>query len=385
MNNQRNFFLDEVGKHLHKLRPRVPEGLYTTTYTEQDNDKTFADIYIRSKGCHHNYLGGCTMCDYWVSDDFDNSEMSIYGQKALNELNFKPSLLVFGPSGSIFDDWEVPPEVRINFYKKLQKTNATLTGLFSRVETITESKLAELAHFLDPNKVSIEMGLETSDPWKSRYCINKAIDVEKITETVTLIRRFGFKSSVYILVGVPFLSVSEAIEDAVKSVLWAFDQGVEYCVVFPMHIKPWTVVYWCYEQHLYQPFSLWSLSEVLSRFEPTLLKRIGICWHRPRPAQSHPLYNIPSIPPTTCPNCSENILRLLDSYRFSQDRAQIVKSLMSYECECRNLWAKEMLKTPNLSLEQRVKQAYEKMGRSILGDEWWMVNGDKVIRSILTS
>ena len=383
MTVERNFFLDEIGKRFHKQRPRVPQEFNTTTYIERDGDKTFVDIYVRSRGCHHNYLGGCTMCDYWVSQDFDISQMADYGQKALNALNFAPSLLVFGPSGSVFDDWEVPPDVRKKFYRMLQSTNASLYSLFSQVETITEDKLVEVIEYLDPSKVSVEMGLETANPWKLKYCINKAIEIEQVIKTVELLKHYKLKSAVYILIGVPFLTVSEMVEDAVSSVMWAFDHGVEYCVIFPMHIKPWTTVYWLYEHGMFEPISLWALVEVLKRFTPALLGRIGICWHRPRPEQAHPLYEKPSIPPTTCPICYDRVLNLLDSYRFSSDRAKTIALIDEIDCECKDVWRQKLTTVSLAPLVERVRNIYTQMGIDILGPNWWKIHGKEALSSVL--
>ena len=382
MKTERNFFLDEIGKHFHRTRPRVPEGFNSTTYVEKDGRNTFVDIYIRSKGCHHNYLGGCTMCDYWVGREFNAFEMANYGKDTLKNLGFSPTVLVFGPSGSLFDEWEVPASVRIELYKSLKVVNASVTGLFSRVETITDEKLDELVSYLDPSKISVEMGLETSDPWKLKYCINKAIDVGLITETIQSINKHKLKSSVYIMVDLPFLTMAESIDDAVSSVLWSIEQGVDYVVLFPMHLKPQTVAYWLYENGMCEPSSLWSLIEVLKRLPSRILPKIGICWHRPRPDQSHPLYNESSIPPSTCSLCNEYVLSILDTYRFSKNRFDLVNTLSNYDCSCKTVWQNKLQQSVDITLIERVKEAYKKMGISILGADWWEKHGEDVLQNV---
>ena len=260
------------------------------------------------------------MCDYWASARFDFSNMANYAKQALDKINFSPTQFIFGPSGSLFDEWEVPASVRRQFYEILKPINAKAYEFFTRVETVTEEKVNEIANYLEPSSVSIEMGLETSDPWKLRYCINKAIEPGQITEAVETIRRAGFRSCVYIMIGIPFLTASEAVADTVSTIKWAFEQGIDYCAIFPMHVKPWTVVSWLYEHELYDPVSLWSAVDVLSNFSPQELEHIGISWHRPRPT-AHPSYNKLSIQPTTCPNCYEEVASALDAFRFSSQRA----------------------------------------------------------------
>ena len=383
MAGQRNFFLDEIGKRFHRQRPMIPEGFNTTRYAEREGNRTFVNIRVRSRGCQHNYLGGCTMCDYWVANRVDAQDMIRYGREALEALDFAPTLLVFGPSGSMLDDWEVPPEARREFYRMLQSIDVSIYVFFSRAETVTADKLSEIVEYLDPAKVSIEMGLETADTWKLKYCVNKAIDIGQISDAAQLIRQFGANSTAYILVGVPFLTASEAVADSVSSVTWAFEQGVDYCVVFPVHVKPWTVVHWLYQNGLYEPVSLWALVDVLSLLPQGLLEHVGISWYAPRPDRVHPSYQIPSIPPTTCPSCYDQVLDLLESYRFSGDRAQVVNTLNGLDCKCRDNWRQKLDSVSTVSLAERVSAAYAQMGIDILGRDWWASYGENVLSNII--
>ena len=46
-----------------------------------------------------------------------------------------------------------------------------------------------------------------------------------------------------VLLGAPFLCERDQLDTAVKSVNWAFEQGTDSVVVFPMNIKPFTLLY----------------------------------------------------------------------------------------------------------------------------------------------
>lgn len=379
---ERNLFLDQIGQHFHRQRPRIPEGLNKTVHIEREGDLSFVNLRFRSRGCHHNYLGGCTMCDYWVGEKVDVAQMVEFGREALSALDFAPGLLVFGPSGSMFDDWEVPPEARKELFRILRTVSASVYIFFSRADTITEEKLADMVQNLGPAQVSIEMGLETADSWKLKFCVNKAMSLERFATTVQLIKRFGLYSTAYILLGVPFLTTQEMIEDTIFSISWAFGQGVDYCVVFPVHIKPWTIMYWLYEHGMFQPVSLWALVEVLSRFTPEELKRIGISWYSPCFDRFHPGYSVPPIRPTTCPSCYDRVISILDKYRFAADRYQIIKELDGIECSCRDFWRKSLELTSVVPLAERVRTAYREMGINILGVDWWDQHGDQVLASV---
>ncbi len=381
MISERNLFLDVIGRHLHRYRPTVPDNFNSTTYIERYGNKSYLDIYVRSRGCRHNYRGGCTMCDYWASAGFDLSKMADHAKQALDKIDFSPTQFVFGPSGSLFDEWEVPASVRRQFYAMLKPVNAKLYEFFTRAETITEDKVNEIANYLEPSSVSIEMGLETSDPWKLKYCINKAIEPGQITKAVKIIKRAGFSSCAYIMIGVPFLTASEAVADTISTIKWAFEQEIDYCAIFPVHVKPWTIVYWLYEHGYYDPVSLWSVLDILSVFSPRELEHIGISWHRPRPV-THPLYKKSSIQPTTCPKCFEKVASTLDAFRFSSQRANLIDDLARIDCECKHVWNDKLAMKSNVSIYERVTFGYQQMGRDILGEEWWQKHGTEVINNI---
>ena len=382
MTVERNSFLDTVGKHLNRNRPNTPEGLNYTAHIETSPDRSFYNINLRSRGCSHNLRGGCTVCDYWVSRDLDPSRMVDFTREALGALDCTPDMLEVGPYGSMLDDQEVPPKVRREIYRLMKSIGAPFYAVFTRFDTITEDKLAELVEYFEPTEVSVDMGLEISDPWKLKYCVNKALGIGQITSAIELLKRFHLYSAAYILLGVPFLTSAEMIEDTVSSVLWALSNGIDYAVVFPVHVKPWTVVRWLYEHDLYEPISLWSLVEVLARIPPKLLTQVGISWHNERAERSHPLYEIPKITPETCPLCQDQVVSILESYRFSADRVETVTRLAEIECECRDAWRRRLNAIVNMPLEERVKDIYRKMGVDILGEDWWADNGEGVLASV---
>ena len=196
-----------------------------------------------------------------------------------------------------------------------------------------------------------------------------------------LLREHSIAASLNILVGIPFLTISETIDDSLNSLTWAFSNGASRCVLFPVNTKPFTLVDWLEQNGLYRRPSLWSLVEVLASVNPDLLPRIEISWFRPRP-QRHPKYTTPNLGPSTCPNCYAEVTTLLDQYAFGLHRDTVIRSLYRIECACKDAWRDEMALTNNMALAARVEKGYKEIGTRILGEDWWLTNGTQVLNEL---
>ena len=95
-----------------------------------------------------------------------------------------------------------------------------------------------------------------------------------------LLRKYQIPSIANVMLGSAFLSPREAIEDTVETVRWAIEQGTDSAVIFPAHVKQWTLLEWLWERGLYSPPSLWSLVEVLARIGSQLASRVSISWYK---------------------------------------------------------------------------------------------------------
>lgn len=378
----RNEFLNLVNQTLRKSRPSLPEGFNERVFQLESNGKTFANVRFRSRGCQHDLRGGCSMCDYWAGRRLSANEMIDIGQKGLNQLDAKMDLLVFGPSGSFFDDWEVPREVRIEFYRRLSDIDANAIALFTRSEFVTEEKLDEVESYLHAKEVRIEVGLETADPFRLKYCLNKGNTPRQAARAAKLIKAAGYSSTSYVLSGTPFLTPKEAIEDTIDSVRWSFALNFDRCELFPVHIKPWTFLYWAHQKGLYPKQSLWSLVAALNSFNADDLRRISVRWYDERPDRDHPSYTASNIPADTCPNCRNRVIDLFDCYRFSEDRRSIVDELMSISCECKGSWGDDLSTSDDRTICERIETIYEGAANSILEEGWWTANRERVLQQI---
>lgn len=251
-------------------------------------------------------------------------------------------------------------------------SRASLVIFETHPETITPEAVRECLTLLGGKSLSVELGVESMDPFVRLVCINKSFDNAVIERALTGIHRGGASSNVNLFVGAPFLSRDEQITDAVVSVDAAFAAGADHVILFPSHIKPHTLVAWMYERGMYERLSLWSLVDVLARLQPRLLSRVHVAWLEPK---DHPGAALIA-EATTCPRCIGPLLDTFDRH----DRVLSLDSVAALDamcCACR-----PAARAPEAPLRDRIAEALPPIGAGVLGDAWWSAHGEETVRSL---
>ena len=132
---------------------------------------------------------------------------------------------------------------------------------------------------LDGRLHSVYVGLESSNPFLLKYCINKDLALADFEKANKILHQHQIKTIANVLVGVPFLKSEEDIVYAVETIRWAFFKDVDECHIFPTHVKASTSLENLYQAGLYHPPSLWSLVEVLHRLDPAFYDRLRSSWY----------------------------------------------------------------------------------------------------------
>ena len=387
----RNRFLDRVCARLKEQRPLVPPTLNYTYRVERIAGAPFVTLWFRTRGCWRDHQGGCTMCTYGVSTPVPADDMIDYVRTGLSLLpDDENMMLLVSPSGSMLDEWEVPAKAREGILRLVRETSCRSYICETRAETITDAKIRQYVEILAGKIACIEVGLESANPWILRFCINKALPLDQYVHSMVVLRKYQVPSIANVIVGSPFLSPKEAIEDAVQTVQWAFSHGTDNCTVFPVHVKRWTLVAWLWDHGLYSPVSLWSLVEVLARLGPTHAQRVTISWYKiysekVTEGELDPVNDLGYLSSvTTCELCHPRVISLLDTYRDTNDFG-VVQELTRMECECKDAWRSSLEATGYRPLKERVAHAYEAIGRDVLGPSWWSENGDTILAELANS
>lgn len=386
----KNGFLSLLCATLRHDRPMIPEGFDFATRVESVDNLTFINVWFRTRGCTHDHQGACTFCNYGSSTPVSTPMMIGYVREGLKSVPIdENTILLLTPSGSMFDDREVPDEAFNEILNLVHDTQCRSFLCETRAETIVEQKIRQYAQVLENKIASVEVGLESSNPWVLRYCINKQLSLGDYQQAIQLLNRYRLGSSTTIMLGAAFLSPREAIEDTLATVRWAIEAGTDRVCIFPAHVKKWTLLEWLWNHGLYEPPSLWSLVEVLYRLGPELNPRVYTAWYKVYNQKSNemdldPVKDLQYLSsPTTCPTCQSAVIDLLDEYRDLHDFGTI-QALWDMDCQCKRMWKETVARPEATPLKARLAQTYNRMGCELLGD-WWSRNRDYVLSEILAS
>lgn len=324
--------LIKKNKIIRESRPLVPSNVLYTTY---ENDGVF-QICFKSKGCS-NYLNGfCIMCDYGVGCNLTLRELEIAFDSALKESKEEIRCLLLNSFGSVLDENEISEDCFNLLLKKIRSTNISTIIFETYYTTITNEKLKLIKNLLFDKNVAFELGLETSNEKVRENNLLKYIDNNKFIDKIQLIHSYNMKVIANIIVGIPFLDEEEQVKNAIESIKWCFDNDVDEVDLFPMNIRPYTLLGELYENKEYKIISHWMLIEVLSKIPEYYLKNIYIVWYGNRDLKYE--NNLHSIFPTSCATCKSDLTHFYESYLKTKDsyyRKELINNLiLNKNCKC---------------------------------------------------
>ena len=365
-------FLSLVGKKLNSERIYLPNNI-NHTLRFRKNERSFASLWFRTVGCRYSRAGGCTMCDYFISKDVSEEDMYSFFLDAMKELPEPPSLMVIMTSGSFFDPDEVPPDVRTKIYKYLSaKLPNTIFVFETHAFTINEEIINECLQYFPPEQIQVEIGVETSDEWIRKYCINKWITNRELEKTINMLNNKNIATIANFVIGIPFLTLKENIISATESIKWAIKNGAMKASLFPVNLKPFTLVHWMHQQGMYQQPPLWALIDVLSSVRSVFLPRIDINWYQKKAPLENPLYSASIQGPDSCDLCYNQVIAYLNKYFLGDiNRKEILDELNNVECECRTNYKNSLQNEIDTDLKTRVKNRYKEIGNLLFGRDFW--------------
>ena len=273
-------------------------------------------VIMRTSGCCWAKAGGCTMCGYrqaslnTVTEDDLNRQID----EALSKYSGEPFVKIY-TSGSFLDENEIPLTLRQRIFREFSGCERILFE--SRPEFVKEESIATL-----PPTVTIALGLESSDPDVLDISIKKGFTPEDSRRAGTAIKKAGLAVRTYLILKPPFLSESAAINDAVRSAVFA-DEFSDEISINPLNVQRGT-----YAERLWRAGELrspwiWSLIEVLRRLSGNVDARL----------MSSPSGGGTPRGVHNCGKCDREMLDGIERFSFSQD----VKDLSTI-CDCINDW-----------------------------------------------
>ena len=353
-----NNVLRQITYEIYKQRPVMPEKMRTNYRIERANGGLLCDLWFLTVGCIHDAQGGCVMCNYGKGSGVVHWDKILGELKRIMErltLEFEDFLLT--PSGSMLDEREVSRSMREDLCRILKGVKTKRFIIESRADTISAEGLEFVKKAVPDAEKYIENGVESSDNWILKHCINKNTTYEMFQEAVRKIHDAGMYVTANIGLGSPFMSEKAAINHTVRSIKDVLNDGADSVVLFPYHIKKGTLLHVLSENGMYSCVSFWSLAEALGHFSEEELSRIQISWYKDYFGEEKS-YICRS--PGTCPNCEREVLKALDEYRETQN-PEIIRRLREYPCSCHAEWKRQMDRENGQIDIERTEKEYRKL------------------------
>ena len=214
-----------------------------------------ATIFLTNRECPFR----CLMCDLWKNTT-DNRvpEGAVPGQIqwALDRLPAAQHLKLYN-SGSFFDRQAIPPADIPKIAELLSDFRSVTVESHPR---LVDGHCLAFNDLLQPS-LHVAMGLETVHPEVLRL-LNKRMTLKDFERATAFLVKNDISVRAFILLRPPFLTESEGIKWAKRSIDFAFQTGVECCVIIPTRGGNGALEY-LRKKQLFRPPGIESLEEVL--------------------------------------------------------------------------------------------------------------------------
>lgn len=255
-------------------------------------------------------------------------------------------------SGSFFDDVEVSPEARLNIIRAFAKTDIPDILIESRPEFITMANLKALVEIIDPQRITIGIGVETLND-QARKPLLKGTTTKKISQSIQLIAQMGMNFQAYMLLKLPQAhndveAVCNFMDDVQTLLKIIENQSVTFTVAIqPTFVAKNTTFEQDFKQQTFRPVWLYTIALTLQKLLSLKSKypRINIILGNEK--DNVDVIAIPSnythsteYQPCTC---SQSLREML--YHVNDSEEELIKTtqfILNYSCSCKEIWKAEM-------------------------------------------
>ena len=213
-------------------------------------------VFLTNKECPFH----CLMCDLWkntIDKAVSVGDIPSQIEWALLQMPKVKHLKLYN-NGSFFDKKAIPKSDYSHIAKLLERFETVIVE--SHPKFINESCI-EFKNLLKP-KLQVAIGLETVHP-KILQKLNKKMTLDDFKKAVNFLQQEGISSRAFILLRPPYLTETEGIYWAKKSIDFAFKWGVESCVVIPVRAGNGAMDVLLKKDHFHSP-TIQSLEAVLA-------------------------------------------------------------------------------------------------------------------------
>jgi len=185
-----------------------------------------AAVFLTNRECPFR----CLMCDLWKNTTTSTvPDGAVAGQIAwaLSELPPVRHIKLYN-AGNFFDGRAIP---RADWAPTAELLRDMQTVIVECHPRLVGPGCLEFAGMI-PGRLDVAMGLETVDP-DVLPRLSKRMTLEDFAQAARFLVDHGMRVRAFILLRAPFQSEEQGCDWAQRSIEWAFDAGVECCVVIP--------------------------------------------------------------------------------------------------------------------------------------------------------
>jgi len=195
--------------------------------TRKGNMEDVAVVFLTNRECPFR----CLMCDLWKNTTDETLKEGTIPEQINHALRQLPEVkhIKLYNSGSFFDPGAIP----VKDYKRIaDQLDGFETVIVESHPRFIDKKCLNFRDLLKP-ELEIAIGLETINPVVLGF-INKRMTTDQYREAELFLSSNGIRSRAFILLKPPFMTESEGILWAGRSVDFAFACGADCCTIIPV-------------------------------------------------------------------------------------------------------------------------------------------------------
>jgi radical SAM enzyme (TIGR01210 family) len=185
-----------------------------------------ATIFLTNKECPFK----CLMCDLWkntLNESVASGDIPHQIKMALENMPQAQHLKLYN-SGNFFDKKAIPSA---DYGAIADLIKGFETVLVEAHPSFIGQPVLDFQKLIEP-QLQVAIGLETVHPEVMDH-LNKKMSLTDFSKAVKFLNSHGISNRAFILLRPPFLSEEEGVLWATKSIDFAFESGVECCVIIP--------------------------------------------------------------------------------------------------------------------------------------------------------
>lgn len=317
--------LSKVILRMRSMRPQIDSSL---PYTVFSTDRML-QIWINTPACRFGIAGKCSVCDYW--DGITSQDAVDKACEYIEQYGSNYEILLLNTCGSCLCEEELSFDNLMQVMNAVAKTKIKRIILESHLAYVSVEKLNKIKATMPDKEFIVEYGQESVSPYVLKYCLNKPSMISEY-EVIAELQKNGIGVIANVLLGAPFLSVHQRIEDAAFGIQELLEKGLDGIVLFPVNIKPYTLVKYLFDNGYYKRVNAAEIVKVLIRFAPEELERIGLAWFEMN-MEHQSAYKEQILPPEYCGQCGQKLYGRLTDYMGTESGTERKKILCLAEKE----------------------------------------------------